>query len=378
MPVLKCFHLLDTTGFAGTERHVLLLMRRLADQDMNVQLLCCANTKLWNAATDDQLTLREIPARFGLTSLFRVCRLIKFHQPDVIHAHNGRTQLMGAVANLITGVPFVATQHFIEPQFSTYRGMKRIVATAAHAWVNSRVSRFVAVSDAARTAMINRESLKPEKILTIVNGIDPIDVPPESRLSEIRKELAVVAEAPLIVTVARLVPEKGLLELFRAFVLVKQAFPTSILVIVGEGLLERSLRSLAEELAVLDAIRFTGFRADATDFIAAADVFVLASPSEPFGLVLLEAMALGKPVVAIASGGPIEIVVDGLTGHLADPGQFDGLAKAIIAVLGDPERGRLGDEGRQRFERIFSSKRMASELRNVYAQVVSDDRGDVV
>ena len=105
--------------------------------------------------------------------------------------------------------------------------------------------------------------------------------------------------------------------------------------------------------------------------MSACDIFVLPAPAEPFGLVLIEAMALGKPVIAAAAGGPLEIVADGETGLLFEPGNAASLAQAIKRLLADPElRQRMGKAGRKRYEEHFTARRMAEKMQEAYTRSV--------
>ena len=203
---------------------------------------------------------------------------------------------------------------------------------------------------------------------TVPNGIDPLVLPSPERLAALRAELAVPPGVPMVVTVARLVAEKGIGTLIDAVVIVRRTVPDAVFVVVGEGDLATPLGDRARQLGVDGVVRFAGFRADATDVIAAADVFVLPSPAEPFGLVLLEAMALGRPVVATAAGGPLEIVVDRQTGRLVPPSDPAALAGAIVDLLQDPSaRERMGAAGLQRFHERFTADRMAAATVAMYA-----------
>ncbi|MGC8539907.1 MAG: glycosyltransferase family 4 protein, partial [Phycisphaerae bacterium] len=122
-------------------------------------------------------------------------------------------------------------------------------------------------------------------------------------------------------------------------------------------------------------IALLGFRSDVSALMSACDIFVLPAPAEPFGLVLIEAMALGKPVIAAAAGGPLEIVADGETGLLFEPGNAESLAQAIKRLLADPElRQRMGEAGRKRYEEHFTARRMASDVLAAYAAASREPR----
>ncbi len=119
-------------------------------------------------------------------------------------------------------------------------------------------------------------------------------------------------------------------------------------------------------------VRLLGFRRDIPVLMSACDIFVLPAPAEPFGLVLVEAMAMGKPVIAANAGGPCEIVVHGQTGLLFEPGNPQSLAAAIADLLNNPEKARaMGAAGRQRFEEHFTAGRMAAQVAAIYAAVAA-------
>ena len=123
--------------------------------------------------------------------------------------------------------------------------------------------------------------------------------------------------------------------------------------------------------ALSSGIRLLGFRSDVSALMAACDIFVLPAPAEPFGLVLIEAMALGKPVIAAGAGGPLEIVADGESGLLVPPHDPAAMAAAISQLLADPEKIRaMGAAGRRRFETHFTANRMARQMADIYHKIV--------
>jgi glycosyltransferase involved in cell wall biosynthesis len=134
------------------------------------------------------------------------------------------------------------------------------------------------------------------------------------------------------------------------------------------------LQGRIETLALTDRVRLLGFRDDVRSIMAAGDVFVLPAKAEPFGLVLVEAMALGKPVIATRAGGPLDIVVPGATGLLVEPGSSAELAEAILALLADAaEREAMGARGRERYEQVFTVDRMAGAMAAVYRQCLAGE-----
>jgi glycosyltransferase involved in cell wall biosynthesis len=368
---LHVVHLLDTDQFAGTERHVLLLLTELERLGIVTALACRGETRLCREAAANGLrTLEVFGAESPLMAMRKLTQIVRSEGIDLVHSHNGRTMLMGAVLHRLVGVRAVATQHFLAPQHTQYRGIKGALARSAHHWVNHQTASFIAVSEAARQAMMEREHVGPERIVTIPNGIAPLRMPPNDEIARLRSGFGADGEAPLIVTLARLAPEKGLQYLLRAMPVILEAAPRTRLVLVGDGPQRAELETLAAGLKIGPSVIFAGYRTDATEILAAADLFVLPSLSEPAGLALLEAMCLEIPVIATGAGGPLEIVCDGESGLLAPPADAPALAACVISLLQSMElRRRLGGNGCARFLAFYTAAQMARATACLYQRI---------
>jgi glycosyltransferase involved in cell wall biosynthesis len=187
---------------------------------------------------------------------------------------------------------------------------------------------------------------------------------------QMREEIDVASDALLIVCAARLECEKDITSLIAAMPEVVSAHPTAVCVVAGHGSQQAMLQQQIDDLGLGTVVRLLGFRTDALSLIRAGDVFVLPSLAEPFGLVLLEAMSLGRPVVATRAGGPLEIVMPGETGLLVPPAQPPELARAINQLLAEPEKAsEMGRKGFERYKERFTTERMARETIAVYRKV---------
>lgn len=215
---------------------------------------------------------------------------------------------------------------------------------------------------------------EPERVHTILNGIDVARWDPRTiDGSAVRREFGIPPGAPVLASVSRLFVHKGTAELLRAFALVQKELPAARLFIVGEetpfsrGFMAE-MRALARELGVSDTAIFTGQRADVPNIMAACDVYTMPSDEEPFGLVYLEAMAMGKPVIALANGGTPEVIEHGHTGLLSAYQDVPAFAANVLALLRDPEmRLRMGANGRSRVLARFTAERMARDAGAAYA-----------
>ena len=363
----------DADVFAGTERHIYELGCGLVEAGLQVQISCPSPSPLATKAEAHGIPVLPV-GKHGLIDRAAIQIMageLRAGRIEVLHAHNGRTALIAALAVQIArkGV-CVATQHFLEPNHVTQSGFKAIPSHLAHHWVRAKTKHFIAISQAVTQNMLARREAPVDKITVVPNGLSCETVSPEDA-AVLRAEFRIAPYAPLLVCVARLEAEKGIASLLAAFRAVGERVLDARLLVVGEGSQRQGLEAEARELGIARAVQFAGFREDARTAIAAADVFVLPSPAEPFGLVLLEAMALGKAVVAMNAGGPREIVVMGETGLLVPPDDPAALAEGLVRLLSAPgERQRLGDGGRRRYEEHFTTQRMADATRQVYERAV--------
>jgi glycosyltransferase involved in cell wall biosynthesis len=366
----------DADVFAGTERHMFDLACALKDRGEQVAIACPTPAVLRDKSTAAGVEVVTIQ-KGGLIdwpAIRTLRRLLKTNAVDLIHAHNGRTALSAAIAvTLARRGRCVATQHFLQPNHASLHGPKAVLSHAAHRWVSRSTHRFVAISEAVRDEMLRRGETPAAKITTVPNGmIDPA-VEAFTPSTEIRRDLGLSDDTPLIVCAARLEEEKDVASLVEAMSKVVTAHPTAVCVVAGEGSQKDVLLQQIQKNGLSEAVRLLGFRSDVLALINAADVFVLPSPAEPFGLVLLEAMALGKPAIATQAGGPLEIVVPEETGLLVPPSSPEALAEALSRLLADAQlRQSMGQKGRERFCAHYTARRMAHDMVAVYQQALDE------
>ena len=366
----KVLHYLDTENYAGTEAHVLTLLRSL-DRDLySPALLCRPSTVLHERAQ-----AAGIPCYPG-GNLADMVRLLRQERFALIHAHDGNSKLHAVLAARLarTGTHVVATQHFVQPAYTQRGGWKGRVAGLVHQAVNGLVAAHIAVSRAVLEAALERREVRETRVTVIPNGIIIPDAVSPATISAKRTELGIPASVPVIATVARLSPEKGIASLLQAVAELRRSSPKFHLLIIGEGDLHSRLETEAATLNLQEHIHFLGFRPDVLDWVASSDIFVLPSLAEPFGIALVEAMALSKPTVAVCIGGPLEIVENGVTGLLVPPADPHSLAQAIQRLLEHPEQARtMGQAGQRRAAEHFSAAAMARRTEAVYQNCLSQN-----
>ncbi len=369
---LKVLHSLDTANYAGTEAHVLALLCSLDRSLWTPSLLCRPGTVLHERAAAAGIPCHPAGSAMSLS------RLLRREPFEVIHAHDGNSKLHAVLAASLsrTKTQVVTTQHFVSPAYAQRRGVKGRLTRAVHRAVNRRVKTQIAVSRAVSEAALERGEVRQAQITVIPNGIlIPAAVTAETVQAR-RAELSLPAAVPLVATAARLAPEKGITYLLHAMAILPLSASPAHLVIVGQGDLREALEQEAADLNLSERVHFLGFRPDVLDWIAAADLFVLPSLAEPFGIALVEAMALGKPAVAVWVGGPCEIVEDGVTGLLVPPADPPALAHAIQQLLDRSGPAlAMGQAGEQRAKAFYSAAAMARRTEEVYLACLKMDTG---
>jgi len=226
----------------------------------------------------------------------------------------------------------------------------------------------LAVSRRIRDALVSG-GVSAERAKTVYSGLDLHGLAVESTPASVRARFGIPADAPLLGTVGSLFPRKGYAVMLKALPSILSSFPAAHYLVIGTGDAdhERKLRSQVVTLGLEGRVHFTGFQEAVYGALAALTVYVHPALMEGFGIAVLEAMAMERPVVATATGGLPEIVRSGETGLLVPPGDAVALAQAVMALLRDPARATaMGKAGRSRVGALFSHGIMLQQLRTAY------------
>ena len=372
---MKVVLLTDSDVFAGTERHILDLSIELRALGTEPILVCPAAGALAKRGRVEGLRVFGMEKHRAIDPgvVTRLASLWTTGECEVIHAHNGRMALHAALARtLARRGTLVATQHFLTPARAARRGLRRLAGQAAHRLTGRAIRRHVAISRAVGDAMLARHEAPADRLRIVLNGVrDPQSQPVASRV-ETRAHLRLTDSTPLVVCLARLEPEKGLPTLIDAMTIAARSLTSVVCLIAGEGSLDRHLRDRLAQISPPCPVRLLGFVENPLSLLAAADLCVLPSVAEPFGLSLVEAMALGIPIVSTRAGGPMEIVQEGKSGFLTPPGDAPALADAILSILGDqPCRAEMGKAARTDYLARFTARRMAEQMMEVYGEAAA-------
>lgn len=278
-------------------------------------------------------------------TVIKLAMLARRLQADVIHTHLSTASLLSAFAGKLAKIPTVAHAHGMNSP-TCFRFSDRVIA----------------VSEAAKRHLVGQGM--PEAQVTVVhNGIDISTFAPGDKNAA--KAAAGLGENESVLGIfGRLSPEKGHAVAVEAFAQTLREYCHSRLLLVGDGKQREPLETQCRELDIIDYVQFLGFCDDIKPLMTACDVVLVPSLKEGFGLAAVEAMALESPVIASATGGLPEIVVEGLTGLLVQPGSPEALSAAMGRLLSDPKlRLRMGKAGRERAVMRFDRQKQYALLR---------------
>jgi glycosyltransferase involved in cell wall biosynthesis len=309
-------------------------------------------------------------ASMSLPAVVRIARLARRIRADVVHTNGLKAHVIGGIAGRLAGIPVVWHVHDFPPPGP----VGRLLSAAARL-----PALILAVSDAVAASVLPPAGRS--RVMTVYNPVDLVHFHPEISRAPLRGVLGVADDVPLVGLVAHLTPWKGHdVFLSMASSLAGSPFRPRF-VVAGGDIYEtrghagyaRALRDRVAQLGLSECVSFLGARDDVAEVLAALDVLVhTPTAPEPFGRVLAEAMAVGRPVVASRCGGIPEVVEDGVTGFLIDPGDVAGFASAVMRLFEDRHlAAAVGKAGRQRAEALFGTEAYTARVANAYRDIIA-------
>ncbi len=283
--------------------------------------------------------------------IWRLSRVYKRWRPDVVLSFLNYTNIIAALAQKLSHAKFnlLLSKHSLHAFASggAKKPFSYLFAKWLPRWLYPRADKVICVSQGVADGVQVRYKVPVKKIKLIYN---PVDIKRISILAqaEVDHPWFIEKRIPVLISVGSLKVQKGYPYLLNAFAQVVAEFP-SRLVILGQGPEEQCLKRVTKELAIDDKVAFLGFQANPFKYMARSCLFVLASTQESFGMVITEAMACGVPVLSTCSGGPSEIITNGVNGLLVPPGDEAALTEAMSRLLRDKElTSRLAAAGKKR------------------------------
>ena len=367
--------------FGGGERVFSQVIRGLNKEKFDVFVACQPGGIFEEKLREVGIKIEplDMTSRYNLGTISQLKKIIETKNIQIVHSQDGRADFFARIAGKIANVPVIISSVAMLVEGYDVNIFRKVLYILMDRWSERCVDKFIVLSEVLRHTLIERHGIEPEKIVKIYNGIEIDEYKPNNERgiriedSGLRKEFGFRNDVPVIGTIGRLVWQKGFEYLIKAIPKIVKDLPEAKFLIVGEGPLREKLEELGKRLKVKDNIIFTGFRSDIKEILASIDVLVMPSLLEGLPMVLLEGMAMAKPIVATNIDGISEVLENGKTGLLVPPKDTDTLAEAIIEILNNKTKAsHLGQNARKIVEEKFSVEKMVEQIEWVYEGLLNE------
>ncbi len=363
MALLKILMMITGLGMGGAERQVCDLADCFSSKGHSVMLMSITGSAVCVPKSTD-VKLIELKMDKASTSFVRTYlkarQLINDFNPDIVHSHMVHANLFARLLRLSTAIPrLICTAH------SSNEGSR--LRMLAYRVTDSLCDLSTNVSQDAVDESVERGAAPQGRIIAMHNGVNTASFHfDQTKRDQLRPLFCATPDIPLILAVGRLTAAKDYPNLLQAFAALPSMYASAQLVIIGTGEEENSLKQLADTITIADRVHFLGLRRDVSDWMSAADVFVLSSAWEGFGLVVAEAMASERIVVATDCGGVKEVIGD--CGILVPAKNSLALAEGIkqALTLESTERTAMARAARDRVANLFSLSAVVNKWLDLY------------
>jgi glycosyltransferase involved in cell wall biosynthesis len=362
MKNIKILYVITSLGFGGAER-LLLSYVSMLDPKKYKFFVCSLREKpndLQNQILQyAEITNLKVKNRFNPIVIYSLYKLFRLIEPDIIHTHLFQPRFYATAAHLFyRGSILITHKH---NNVTPGKHNVFLIVEMLSILFNKKV---IAISEAVKKTLKRYEFVPAKKIFVLHNGIE------YQKFYKVADSKSKNEGEIIIGTVCRLEHQKGIVYLLSALKIVLVQYPKVHLEIVGEGSLRQKLEDFSNKLGISNSVTFFGKFTDVIPFYRRMNIFVLPSIYEGFGIVLLEAMAAGIPVIATRVHGIKEVMVDGESGILVPPKNPDAIAEAIIKLIENPQlRNRLIENGFKR-SKFFDIGEHINKLDDFYTKLI--------
>ena len=378
MERIRIFGVIAASGAGGSEQLFATLLQGLDPDRFEVTVACHGEGSMFDTYRRDavQVSSLDLLDLRRPATIARLAALIRESRCDLVHTHLWTADVLGGLAARRAGirrvVSTVAGAYFRPSDVSGISRVRRVLLSRVFRTIYRGCDRVIASSRYLADDLVTRPGIRVprDRILVIENGVDVDHVERVERHADGGSSHLWGPGRPRIAVVANFFPVKGHRFFVQALPEVLRSYPTARFVLAGDGENRTEIAELADRLGVAARVTFTGEISDTLDLMRASDLVVLPSLSEGLPIVLIEAMALARPVAATTVGGIPELVEDGVTGRLVPPGDSGALARAMLDLLGNPSLAqRLGEAARTVVRERFSADRMVRRTEDLYLEL---------
>lgn len=365
---MRVLHVTESRSWSGGTVQLWNLCVGLVKRGHGAALFCPPDSELLRHVPGSKVQVTQCPMRedYDVPAAWRLAQTIRRFKPDVVHAHHPRAHALALLAGLFTEVPRLVVSRRV-----SFR-LKKWNIFSQWKYRSKKIRTFIAVSEDIRRVLI-QGGVSPEKLTVIHSGVDVHRFAPRPPAEELRRELRLPADRPIVGNLTHFSWWKGQTVFLEAAKKVLDAGTNAHFLLAGKETDGAEARAKVQSLGIGDHVTLAGFRTDIPEVLSLLNVSVLSSlAGEGFSGVLREAMCMGVPVVATDVGGNSELVKDGKTGRLVPPGDAAALATAIRQILADhalsQEMARVAQEN---VTSHYSLESMVEKTLALYERIVA-------
>lgn len=381
MQKINLFYGITKLELGGAQKQLLSLIKKLDKEKYNIFLFTAKDGLLLKEALSIK-TLKIKRSKFldrpinplkDILALIEIYWFIKKNKIEIVHTHSSKAGILGRWAARLAKVKIIL--HTVHGwSFNDYQPrlvrmlfiyLERLTAQFTH--------RLIVVSNYDKQKGLNNRIGKEKKYSLIRYGIDYTEFSIKDK--NIRKELGIDTSDFVVGMVSCFKPQKSPLDFIRLSFLVKEVLPNLRFLLVGDGILRKKIERLIYKFNLQNQVILTGWRKDIPRILSAIDIFVLTSLWEGLPISVLEAMASFKPVVATNTGGIREVIIEGKTGFLVEPGNIKEMSVRLVSLLKDEAlRKKIGEDAKDFLSSDFTLENMVKNTENLYKDLIFKKR----
>jgi len=360
---MKILHIITALVYGGAEK---LLVSTANELVKNHEITVCYLKD--EARVSDQFDprIKIIKAPYGIKTISFLRKLYKNIRPDIVHTHCPHADILGHVSALGLKLKMFTTIHNVWIKWNAVDYAVFFIYRVLFAFCKTRV---VAISDVVRDHAICRLGVKSKMVSRIYNAVPEVQL--EYSKKELRTRLGISQTFFCVLFIGRLEQQKSVDTLIRATAIAKAKIQNLHIIIIGKGSLKEKLVNLSKSLSLNETISFVDPLQKPEDYYATADVFVLPSVYEGFGIVIVEAFRASLPVISTNIEGPKELICNESNGLLIEPQDHNALSESIIRLARDADlRKKIGTCGRKTYEGKFTIPDYVNQLLLFYREAI--------
>ncbi len=365
---IKILYLIDNSKLGGVQKYIYYLISGLS-YNYKKYLLCPNDGDFFSIFK--RLNINLIESNLNFAVIPRIIALLKKEKIKLIHANLGKAKLIsGIIKKLYPNIKIIFTEHFENPSHLVLEN-KTLYGTFSkfvHKRLINHIDSYIAISDSVKNMLVEKEGVPERKISKIYNGV-PISY------QKITNRATDNGKKKILFCAGRLSMEKGYHHVIKSLkILTEKKLGYDLnLIISGIGKEEKTLKTLANSLGLIDKVKFTGFISDIYNMLEKVDIFIQPSLTEGLGIAILEAMSMGIPVIASDCGGIKEILKDGINGFLVPPGAEKLIAEKVVELLLDNNKfDSISKEAVKTVKENFSLTKMINQTEKCYIKLLTN------